>query len=268
MDIISFADKALITARALLVGERIDLRSMKAAAGLAPLFPLITTAGEHGCAALFRYGVVVLFNVSAVEEEAFLGYLHGFIHEPHTAPECEQAVIAFNAHRTEQVDRDGTIWLSGPQIERLQIVADILSKSAVLSFYEASIAEVFDRVEPLAAELKRHGRAGQGVRELLRQIGSTLLVQHRTVGRVAVEEKPELLWEHPELERLYARLADEYEIRDRQLALDRKLDVIWRTAESLLDLLHHKRSLRVEWYIVILIMVEIAITLYEIFLTN
>ncbi len=268
MDDISFAGKETINARALLVGERIGLRSMKGEAGLAPIQPMITTAGEHGCAALFRYGVVVLFNVSAVEEEAFLRYLQGSIHEPHLTPEHEEGIIGFNPQTNEQVDKDGTVWLNGPQVERLQIVADIMAKSVVLSYYEASIAEVFDRIEPLAAELKRSGKAGHGVRELLRQIGSTLLVQHKTVGRVAVEEKPDLLWDHPELERLYLRLEDEYEIHERYLALDRKLDVVSRTAESLLDLLHHKRSLRVEWYIVILILVEICITLYEILIVN
>jgi len=73
-----------------------------------------------------------------------------------------------------------------------------------------------------------------------------------------------VLWEQPELERLYVRLEDEYELRERHLALERKLDLISRTAETMLDLMQHKRSLRVEWYIVILIIVEILLTLYEI----
>jgi uncharacterized Rmd1/YagE family protein len=49
------------------------------------------------------------------------------------------------------------------------------------------------------------------------------------------------------------------------VALERKLDLISRTAETLLELMQHKRSLRVEWYIVILIVIEILLTLYEIF---
>ena len=61
------------------------------------------------------------------------------------------------------------------------------------------------------------------------------------------------------------RLEDEYELRERHVALERKLDLISRTAETLLDLMQHKRSLRVEWYIVILIVIEILLTLYEIY---
>jgi len=86
------------------------------------------------------------------------------------------------------------------------------------------------------------------------------------VWRAEVGEKPEVLWENPELERLYPRLAEEYELRERHLALERKLDLIARTAQTLLDLLQHQRSLRVEWYIVVLILVEILLTVYAMFL--
>jgi uncharacterized Rmd1/YagE family protein len=39
-----------------------------------------------------------------------------------------------------------------------------------------------------------------------------------------------------------------------------------RTIETVLDLLNQRRSLRVEWYIVILIVIEIGLTLYEMFI--
>ena len=35
------------------------------------------------------------------------------------------------------------------------------------------------------------------------------------IGRVEIEDKPDILWDQPELERLYARLEDEYELHER-----------------------------------------------------
>jgi uncharacterized Rmd1/YagE family protein len=90
-------------------------------------------------------------------------------------------------------------------------------------------------------------------------------VQHQTIGRVAVGEKPEVLWERPDLERLYLRLEEEYEIPERDQALERRLSLIRRTAGTALELLNNRRSLRVEWYIVLLIVVEIFVMLYEVF---
>jgi uncharacterized Rmd1/YagE family protein len=112
----------------------------------------------------------------------------------------------------------------------------------MLAHYEFRIAAAFDRIEPLAAALRKKGRTGARSRELLHHIGNVLEMQHKMVGRVETGEKPELLWEHPELERLYMRLADEYELRERDRALDRKLDVISRTVETLLGLVQTRSS--------------------------
>lgn len=92
-----------------------------------------------------------------------------------------------------------------------------------------------------------------------------LLIQHKMVGHVEVLEKPDVLWDHPELERFYARLRDEYELRERERALNRKLELVSRTVATLLELIQNRRSLRVEWYIVLLILFEIALTLYGMF---
>lgn len=89
------------------------------------------------------------------------------------------------------------------------------------------------------------------------------MVEHKMVGRVEVAEKPDLLWDHPQLERVYARLVDEYELSERHRALEHKLELISRTAETVLGLVHANRSLRVEWYIVILILFDILLSLYE-----
>ena len=89
-----------------------------------------------------------------------------------------------------------------------------------------------------------------------------LLTQHRMVGRVEVEEKPDVLWDHPELERLYARLEDEYELVERSRAMERKLALISETAGTLIELVHNQRSLRLEWYIIGLIGLELLLSLY------
>ncbi|HEY2540707.1 MAG TPA: RMD1 family protein, partial [Stellaceae bacterium] len=181
-------------------------------------------------------------------------------------PEEDEVVLSVRSDSEQTVDPSGNIVLRDRSIERLQTVADILAKSLVLSHYEARIADLFDRIEPLAATLRERGRAGAAGKELLRHIGDVLSIQQRMVGRVGTSETPELLWEHPELERFYLRLADEYELRDRDRALDRKLDIVSNTAETLLGLVQTRSSLRVEWYIVILIVAELLLSLYPLVL--
>ena len=267
-DVDLFAGRDTIKARALLVGERLQLHSLETTQRLA-LTPatLTVSAGERGVAVLFRYGAVVLFDVAPLEEASFLHSLEPWIQRKFDQAEVEDLDVRVEAGADEGVLNGVTVIKQG-DVERLQVIADILAKSVILSFYEHSVAGAFDTVEPLAASLERKGGRVSSGRALLRHIGRTLAVQHMMVGRVEIEEKPEILWDHPELERLYLRLEDEYELRERHLALGQKLQLISRTAETLLELLQAKRSLRVEWYIVILIVVEILLYVYEMFVRH
>jgi required for meiotic nuclear division protein 1 len=250
-----------ISVRALLVGERIDTRALETRAALAAA-PLALPLTQGGSAVLFRYGVVVLFDATALAIDDFLAHIAPFVIDPIPVPEREEGQLIIRLDADQAVDPTGNIMLREPSIERLQLVADVLAKNLVLAHYETRIATIFDRIEPLAATLRNKGRAGARSRELLHQIGDVLAMQHKMVGRVETGEKPELLWEHPELERLYMRLAEEYELRDRDRALDRKLDIVTRTVETLLGLVQTRSSARVEWYILLLIVAELALALY------
>ncbi len=257
------AGKAEFRAQTFLLGERLELKSLSVSDRLASN-PMTINVEGGGVAVLLRYGAVVLFAVPDEARRTFLSGIQPFVTSAYMQTETEEVVIRINAGEVEGVS-NGTVSLRTADVERLQLVADVLSKSVILSLYESKVAESFDRVEPFAIELERHGRSGRNARELLRHIGGALLSEHRMAGRVELGDKPELLWEHPELEHVYLRLADEFEIRERHLALERKLELISRTAQTIVQLLQHRRSLRVEWYVVSLIVVEIVLTLYQLF---
>jgi required for meiotic nuclear division protein 1 len=247
--------------RTLVLGERLDLRGLERKDSLS-LSPLTLRLPGDGLAVLFRYGVAVLLNVAPAEEASFLERVAPFVIEPLKVRDIDETQIKIVPAAEEPVDLSGTIYLHEASVARLQLVADVLAKSLVLAHYETSVAGIFDRIEPLAASLRATGRSAASGRALLRQLGDVLATQHKMVGRVETGEKPELLWEHPELERLYMRLAEEYELRERDRALDRKFDVISRTAETLLSILQNRSSLRVEWYILALIVAELALSIY------
>lgn len=264
MQKILFSDKDQVSCRALFLGERLNLRALENVDCLATT-PLAVTTGDRGCAVLFRYGAIVLFGLEPIEEASFLLQLEPLVMEPFTSRETEEASLQLDPSGAGRVE-NGMIWIQEFSISCLQIVADVLAKSVVLAHYEVGTASVFDQIEPFAASLQRSTKNERWGKELLRQLGRTLSIQHKIVGRVEIIDKPELLWDAPELERLYQRLEDEYEIRERHQALERKLELISRTAETVLDLLQHNTGLRVEWYVVMLIVIEILLSLYDLFL--
>jgi len=46
------------------------------------------------------------------------------------------------------------------------------------------------------------------------------------------------------------------------------MELISKTAETSLGVLEHRHSSRLEWYIIILIMIEIGLQFYELFFKN
>jgi uncharacterized Rmd1/YagE family protein len=247
--------------RALFVGQRLDLKVFEHTDQLAD-HPLTIRAGTAGIAVLFRYGVVVCIGLQPAEQVGFLEDLRRLIREPIEEPVSDEVELLLAEGQPEGMQQ-GRVRLQAFDLERLQLVADVLAKSVVLAHYESRLAEQFDQIEPLAQRL-RHGRGvGRQGKELLVHIGDILAIEAKMIGRVEVTEKPELLWDHPQHDRLYLRLEDEYELTERHAALDRKLSLLSRTAETVLSILQDKRTLRVEWYITILIVIEIFITLGE-----
>src|SRR5215218_1626773 len=206
-----------LTARALLLGDRLDVAGLERSDVLSTT-PLAFRAGQDGFVALFRYGVAVLVGLTPLEEDEVIRSLRQRIRGEFARHEEETAIIEITPDRDDQIPPGGPIYIKQLSTERLIVIADALAKSAALARDEREAAAVFDVMEPFARKLATKGRRPGGRRQILKHVGHALLVRQRVSGGVAVEEKPDALWDRPDLERLYARLEDEYELREREWA--------------------------------------------------
>jgi uncharacterized Rmd1/YagE family protein len=245
-----------------LLGDRIDSQGLERDDLLATM-PLTFRVGGDGIVSLFRFGVAVMFGMSPIEEDEIIQRLTGRIHGKFAVREEESTQIEIGVGEDEQITPSGTITLKRLSTEHTLLIADALATTVMLARDERSVSAVFDSIEPLARELALHGRTPGGRRTILKHIGNALLVQQRVSGLVAVDEKPDILWERPDLERFFAKLEDWYELKERADVLTRKLRVISETANALADIINTKRSLRLEQVIVALIAVEILITVFQ-----
>src|SRR5688500_5377285 len=86
------AETCDFVARALLVGQRIDLRALGSTQRLGG-GTLVVSGGGGGAAFLFRYGAVVLVDVHPPEQDEFLRQLQSCVHNPVAEPEVEQLAL-------------------------------------------------------------------------------------------------------------------------------------------------------------------------------
>ncbi|GAA4025959.1 RMD1 family protein [Actimicrobium antarcticum] len=248
-------------ASALIVAERIDIRTT----GQLPIIgqsPWMTRLPGGGVAAIFRYGAVALFAEEPGDREWLLSGLQENMSGAGDVRTEETVWVTIDA-LADEGPYGSKVRIRSADLERLQLLAEALSKAAMLSFQERRAATDFDRIEPLAQDLADDGKFSVKSSELLKAVGSMLLSEHRLTGRAEVMDRPDVLWDNPHLNGLYARLEGDYELRERAVALERKLATLSRTADTLVETVRYQSSHRVEWYIVLLIMIELVVALWE-----
>src|SRR5215472_11683931 len=96
------------TARALLLGERIDTSGLERSDVISTA-PLAFRVGLAGFAVLFRYGCVVLVGLSPIEEDELLRGIRPRVTAPSAKIEDEVATIEIAPERDDQVVTGGPI---------------------------------------------------------------------------------------------------------------------------------------------------------------
>lgn len=247
--------------RSYLVAENIDIQvyGFKSRNHAIPQF---ISLSETALAAVFRYGAVVMMNAPSDVEAAFLDSLSTALVNPYTDIETEILNVSVKPGVPESIRQDDLNILSITAAS-LEIIADMMAKTVKLDKHELLIADRFSKSKPIASliaqgNIKHHDKA------LLNHMGMNLLTEHELVARVQLTERPAVLWENSNLDQLYNVLLEEFEITERKAILEQKMEVISRTAQTYLDVTRHQHGSRLEWYIIFLIGVEIALEVYGI----
>lgn len=246
-----------IQVRAVAVGDRIDTLGLERPETFSTA-PLAFRVGG-GRVALYRFGVVVLAGLTAQEEAELLAGIQGRVTDKRGAA-AEEDTIVVNVGNGDDKVSSGVVNVQKFGDERFIVVADTLAKSVGLARNEHSVDAVFEAVEPFAADMAAAGRTPSDRKAVLKLVGEAILLQHRLTARIAGYEKPRIVWEKPELERLYDRLTEEYEIEDRTETLEGKLEVVVENARMLAEVLDAGRAGRIELWITILIALEVVLS--------
>lgn len=259
----SLAKQASCEVNAVLIGNEINLKALTNRVSPRKE-PLLIRLTDKSVAMIYPYGAIVFFNATTSTTVALITHCQQFASQLFSTPETEQFTVIIQPNHPEGIVRN-KVSIKHVSKEHLEIIGDALAKSVILEYHENRIGALFEKVEPIAKNLKKRGKLGYRAKDLLKHIGASLLMVQEMVGKIEVTEKPLSLWEHSELEPLHAQLVEDLEIISRQNILERKINLISRTAQTSLELIQHHHSQRLEWYIIFLIAIEVALQLYDMF---
>lgn len=243
------------------VGESIDLKKVQESIKQYPFLnrdhPLVLKFLKDKYIVLTKFGVVSFWNIAERQQKQFLRELVPFIRaKKEYYPYKERVrIIIKEGERADYVSPQ-KISLSTLDINRIKIISYVISQSVALERYEDDIETHLNELENVIENLKSTGRALLKERELLKQVGRVLSVKQNAVSHLSLFDKPEEVWESPELESLYNKMNVEFDLQVRFSVLDKKIDFLSENSRMLMEFMAEKKNAFLEFIIIILILIE------------
>jgi uncharacterized Rmd1/YagE family protein len=252
----------------LYLGDSIDLKKLQENLKKYPYItrehPIILKLTPGQYVVLTKFGTVTFWNVPKKLQEELIKEISSFVENFNKNYEYSDSLKVFTGKEIEDI-RFGKVYLTKIDKEKVQIISFVLSQSVALERFEKEIEERVLELERVINVLKSGIWKGLKERKLLSQIGDILSVKQRTISHLSLFDKPETTWERPEIERLYNKLYFEFELPDRFDILNEKIKFLSDHNKILLDFISTQRSNFLEMIIIILILIEILIFIFEVF---
>jgi uncharacterized Rmd1/YagE family protein len=248
--------------QALAFPENVSLRR------LAELFPdakrgtheLREDLAEGGTLFLFPFGVVVFQDVDAATRNDQLEALHKA--DPRLSGPGTVEDLAVREDPSAAPGMAGGVLVVDRLTEaRAGIIALTVAQSAAMEYYETIVTSMFERTRRLVERLERKGTTPLRTRPLHQFIGEAVGTRNEVLSVLHLLDKPDAAWDDPAMDAIYADLRDEFDLGDRFNALELKLRGVQEALELVLDVSRDRRLVLLEASIVILIVIELALSL-------
>jgi uncharacterized Rmd1/YagE family protein len=143
---------------------------------------------------------------------------------------------------------------------RAGIIALTIAQSASMEYYERIVDTMFERTGRLVERLEKRGTTPLRTAPLHRFIGEAVGTRSEVLSVLHLLDKPDAAWDDPAMDAIYADLRDEFDLSDRFSALELKLRGVQEALELVLDVSRDRRLVLLEVTIVLLIVLELALS--------
>lgn len=270
-----------ITFKAFAITHEIDLNKIAIHCGIPKKFtweqPLILKGeilesilgqevDESQMVLVFSFGSIVFTNHTHADEiKSLLHYIHSF--EPDfDIEQADRYTDDYCLHISESESIELTDeYVVVPEYEDFypELISTVIAKSVALEKTEEQLGKIHDKLETMIDRLEK-GKLRIGNKELARTTAKIVRHEYNTLAYIMILDKPDITWTSSTAGDFYDRMVEFFELNDRYKILKSKTDILYNIMDGFSTISHSIRGLFVEWIIVTLIVVEIALTLLQI----
>lgn len=222
---------------------------------------------ERGHAYIFFYGCVVFWGVESDNIQDLLKLTQKHAVKPLETFIIDECTFHYGEEDSETTikEEEDVVVLEPNDPLILLSISYGLSQSVKLTVFEKSITRAIQKSKDLPEELARNGAIRMSRQKLSRKIGALFTERHSINLHSDLLDTPEFFWRRPKYESYYHMSAEYMDISTRTTILNQRLSILHELYGMLSDELKHLHSSRLEWIVILLIVMEVIMSVLDYF---
>ncbi len=246
---------------AIQIAESIEIKSLKTVFNQRPLVSdndeIFFCLDQDKYLYAFKYGIICAYNFSPTEISVLKKKLNPALKG--------DVVINSVISETLEIITEGegfstdfdTVTLPDKDAEKLRLVMLNLSHSVALDYYASIAEQLLEDTRRHTSYLEHHGRLNIGGKKLKSYIGKVLNVKNKISENLYIFDSHDAAWDDENLNKLNSELKKKFDLKDRYQIISQQVDIVKENLDLFKDIMFHKESSKLEWIIIILIVIEV-----------
>lgn len=215
---------------------------------------------------VFSFGSIVFINSTIEHTEIFMKYIKKI------KPEIDienysrfQDDYAIHVTEGEEIDfTDQFVQVPSRELFYPELVSIVIAKSVALERIEEQLGKILDNIEGKIDNLEK-GNLNIGNKELARTTSRIVRHEYNTIAYVMILDKPDITWVNMDAAAFYEGMAEFFELNDRYEVIRSKTEILKSIVDGLSDISSSIRGLKLEWIVIILIVMEVILMTLDLF---
>lgn len=260
----AMTEKKAFTYSAYLIADKIDLASYrkeypsKLISGTSS--ELYYQLAEDQFLYILNYGVVVFSNMKQGDMQWEINRIVSYGSHPKVNPVEDDLKVEYSNEKQIQVGfNDIKIGKFDHSVNKMVMMN--LAQTVAIDHYSILGEQILSSINHHTDLMRKKGRILLSKRKALQFIGTTLSTKNTIAQHLYILDSPDVAWEDEFLDQLHKQLVKHFELASRYKALETTMQIVGDNLDVYLSYNNHRESSRLEWIIIILIVIEVVDTL-------
>lgn len=245
---------------ALLVANQLDIKAIKAFLDIKPVADssteLFFSFEESRYQYYFNFGVIVFSGHSEDEIKIAVQAVQSHLRSPSAQWLRDDHELCLEPGTEMEFEFDKLI-VDRFDTNVIRIAMFNLAQSVALDHYNQVTETLLTQLNGFTKYLEARGKLSIGRTDMLKFIGRALNTQTEIADNIYIFDAPESVWDDEFQDRLHKGLIKHFDLKVRFTEIEYKLRIISDNLNMFREISHQRESNRLEWIIIILILLEV-----------